>query len=182
MTKENGLIIASLILGGAILTSTLISKGIILEKQPKENIVSTTVGHVNLGKVYAESRAVDVTITNPDEKDRAPLVKIIDADPDDFSNLLQDQLQNVADMINKQNKSDDKLTFANISGKVKLKVETRTHVNYRTENIPNYNLGIESDILELDVNQPIFQRVNEHVKGVIKKSQKQFEQSMFIKE
>lgn len=182
MTKENGLVIASLILGGAIVTSTLISKGIILEKQPKENIVSTTVGHVNLGKVYAESRAVDVTITNPAEKDKAPLVKITNADPDDFTNLLQGQLQDMADMINKQNKNGDTLTFANLSGKVKLKVETKTHVNYRAENIPMYDLIIDSDTFELDINQPVYQRVSEHVKNVIKQSQKQFDQSMFIKD
>lgn len=70
-TTGISLIVASVILGTAIFTSAMVNSGLLLQKeqvQPRENILSTTVGHVNLGKVYSESRGMDITLVNSSDK------------------------------------------------------------------------------------------------------------------
>lgn len=147
-SKGIALVVASVILGGSLFGAAMVNKGLILQKepeQPKENILSTTVGHVNLGKVYREARGMDITLKAISNDNSSPIINLNNVNPSDFSSGVHDALVKLATDLNKaQNLTGDKAYKAeDLSGKMPFELKISTFINYSSEYAPNYTLTID---------------------------------------
>jgi len=186
--KKNGIavIVSSVILGSSIFGASMVSEGLILQKeliQPKENILTTTVGHVNLGKVYSESRGMDIILS--DESDKSPAaIDIINVDPNDFSDKLHSALAKIAKEINEsQNLSGEKaIKPENLSGKIPFNLNIKTYINYRSENMPMYTLMIKDERVTINKNEKFETRITNEAERIAKSSTLAFSLNSFISE
>lgn len=179
------LISASLILSLAILLAAMVNSGLILQKenvQPKENILTTTVGHVNLGKVYSESRGMDIILVNSEEKSPAA-INLTDVDPENFSKELHEALEKIAKNVNEsQGLTGEKaLKAETLSGKVPFNLNIKTYMNYRSEHLPMYTLMIKDEDVIIGKNEVLESRVTAEAERVAKDSSHAFLSSSFIK-
>lgn len=180
------LIAASVILGGAILSAAMVNSGLILEKeqvQPRENIVTTTVGHVNLGKVFSESRGMDITLINASKKSPA-VISLTNVDPNDFSKELHEALVKIVNDYNEIEKltGDKAIKPENLTGKVPFKLNVKTYMKYMSEHMPMYTLMIKNEDIVIDKNEPFEKRVTAEAERIAKESSQDFSLSSFIKD
>lgn len=187
--KSNGiaLVVASVILGGSLFGAAMVNKGLILQKepeQPKENILSTTVGHVNLGKVYREARGMDITLKAISNDNSSPIINLNNVNPSDFSSGVHDALVKLATDLNKaQNLTGDKAYKAeDLSGKMPFELKISTFINYSSEYAPNYTLTIDDKKITIDPNIPFEARVNAEASDIAKESAPSFAANSFIKD
>ena len=186
--KFNGiaLIVASVILGGSVFSAAMVSKGLILQKervQPKENILTTTVGHVNLGKVYSERRGMDIYLSQESGKS-TPAINLKNVDPNDFSKELHEAFVNLAKDVNdSQGLTGDKaIKPENLSGKVSFKLSVKTYMQYTSEYMPMYTLMINDDDVIIDKDEPFERQVVTEAERSAKNSAPSFIINSFIKE
>lgn len=175
----------SIILGIAVFFSAMVNSGLILQKekiQAKENILTTTVGHVNLGKVYSESRGMNITLRNAEEKTPAA-INLIDVDPNNFSKELHAALGKIAKDVNDSRglTGDEAITPEHLSSKVSFKLNIKTYMNYRSEYIPMYTLMIKDEDIIIDKNQNFESKIIAEAQRIAKDSSIQFLVSSFIK-
>lgn len=178
------LIAASVILGTSIFTAAMVNSGLLLQKehvQPRENILTTTVGHVNLGRVYSESRGMDITLVNSTNKSPAA-INLIDVDPSNFSKDLHEALVKIAKDVNEsQNLTGDKAIKAeNLSGTVAFKLKIKTYMKYTSEHMPMFTLMIQDKELIIDKNENLESRITTEAQNVSKDSLPAFSSSSFI--
>ncbi|WP_034913085.1 hypothetical protein [Erwinia sp. 9145] len=178
------LVSASVILGVAIFFSAMVKSGLILQKekvQPKENILTTTVGHVNLGKVYSESRGMNITLHDASEKSAAAL-DLTNVDPNNFSKELHDALFKIAREVNEsQGLTGEKaLKPESLSGKVPFELTVKTYMNYRSENMPMYTLMIKNENFIVDKNEVFESRITNEAERIAKESAPEFAAASFI--
>jgi len=176
---------AAVILGLAIILSAMVNNGLILQKenvQPKENILTTTVGHVNLGKVYSESRGMDIILINSEDKSPAAIT-LTDIDPDNFSKELHQALEKIAKDVNKsQGLTNEKaLKPETLSGSVQFKLKIKTYMNYRSEYMPMYTLMIKDEDIIIDKGEGLESRITAEGERIAKDSLLAFSLSTFIK-
>ncbi|MDH1088710.1 hypothetical protein N5C79_19615 [Pantoea brenneri] len=176
---------AAVILGLAIFLAAMVNSGLILQKeneQPKENILTTTVGHVNLGKVYSESRGMDIILINSEEKSPAA-INLADLDPDNFSKELHQALEKIAKDVNKsQGLTGEKaLKPETLSGSVQFKLKIKTYMNYRSEYMPMYTLMIKDEDIIIDKGEGLESRITAEAERLLKDSLPAFSSSSFIK-
>jgi len=176
---------ASLILGGAVFLASLVNNGLILQKekaQPKENIVTTTVGHVNLGKVYSESQGMDITLVSSNDKAPAA-IKLTDVDPNDFSKEVHSALTKISDDINESQKltGDKAMKPEQLSGKVPFKLNIKTYMNYRSQYMPFYTLMIKDEDITINKDETLESRVIAEAQRIAKESSPAFSANSFIK-
>lgn len=176
---------SSVILGTAVFLASLVNNGIFLQKekaQPKENIVTTTVGHVNLGKVYSESRGMDITLLSSNEKAPAA-IKLTDVDPDNFSKEVHSALTKISDNINESQKltGDKVMKPEQLSGKIPFKLNIKTYINYRSQYMPFYTLMIKDEDITIKKDETLESRVIAEAQRVAKESSTAFSSNSFIK-
>lgn len=179
------LIGAAVILSTAILLAAMVNSGLILQKekaQPKENILTTTVGHVNLGKVYSESRGMDIILRNSEEKS-PEAINLTDVDPENFSKEVHEALEKIAKEVNKSQgiTGEKALKAETLSGNVQFKLKIKTYVNYRSEYMPMYTLMIKDEDIIIEKGEGLESRVTAEAERIAKESMPAFSSSSFIR-
>ncbi|MFZ4215738.1 hypothetical protein ACOZB2_30755 [Pantoea endophytica] len=178
------LVAASVVLGAAIFSAAMVNSGLILQKemvQPRENILTTTVGHVNLGKVYSESRGMDITLRNSSDKSPAA-INLVDVDPNNFSKELHDALVKLAKDVNESQKlsGDKAIKPEGLAGNVDFTLNIKTYVKYIAEYMPMYTLMIKDEDIVIDKNETFENRITAEAGRIAKDSSQAFAFNSFI--
>lgn len=178
------LVAASVVLGAAIFSAAMVNSGLILQKevvQPRENILTTTVGHVNLGKVYSESRGMDITLRNSSEKSPAA-INLVNVDPNNFSKDLHDSLVKLAKDVNESQKltGDKAIKPEGLAGNVAFTLNIKTYVKYIAEYMPMYTLMIKDEDVIIDKNETFESRITAEAERIAKDSSQAFTFNSFI--
>jgi hypothetical protein len=177
---------ASVILGGSLIYSAMVMQGLVMNSQPS-NIITTADGHVNLGKVYAERRLMDIDLeVQNDNGITGSILTLKGVNPDDFEGDLQDKLQVLADDTNKSlgYSADDKrrLQPDNLSVKKDSKLTITTYVKYDAQNIPSFTLNIMAKKLTMPLGTSIHNFVLSSATEVATASKPDLNRSMMIKD
>jgi|SRR5471030_699911 len=181
---------ASVILGGSLIYSAMISQGLVMKEkidaQPT-SVITTADGHVNLGKIYSESRMMDMELTVPNGNGGVDSIfSLKGVNPDDFESVLQKKIQELTDDTNKSfgYAADDKrrLQPDDISVKKEAKLTVSTYVKYNSENIPSFTLKIMEKDFTLPANTSIHNFISSSANSVASKSKPDLDRSMMIKE
>lgn len=173
------LVFSSIVMGGCIVTSSLIQKDIITTK--KQNIVTLTNGEVNLGEVYKEQYLVDAYVTDKNGKN---IISIIGIDPTDINDRISSQLNSLANQLNiERNITDPKmmltaktLSLTDDGNRVKV----NTYINYTSSHFPFYTLTLYTSDDAIEKGDSIQDVVREMVNNAIQKSSADVKSSMFI--
>lgn len=179
--KNIQLISASLIIGLSIFGSSLVNKGIWLSPKPKkDNILSLTNGYVDLGKVYKEQFLVDVELTGDD----GSKISITGIDPENISDKIDSELNDVAEKANKANSITDpkkmltgkSITWINDGHHMKV----TSYINYISSNFPIQILTLKIDNSDINKGVSIREAVMNKVNYVVKASSDDAKSNFFI--
>lgn len=106
-----------------------------------QNLVSTTVGGVRLGKIYNESLKAKVVVRNTETGD---VFIEVEENADNVYKAARKKLDELVEYSNtKATSKEEKVTADGATLKVHMTVTINTHVSYRSEYQPTYTLTLE---------------------------------------
>ncbi|VEC00504.1 Uncharacterised protein [Cedecea lapagei] len=167
----------SAIVGTALIVSSLISSGPVLFKS--ENIISITGGSVKLGNIYDEHKVVSVKMIFDDSVSNEEFLD--QANADDYKVAYKDKLTEVANLINKGRKEDEKTTVENLKLTKPAKLEITTAVRYRSEYQPVFTLVLGTKTVDLPVGTQVYAKSIESVDAFLKEQKPLFDSALYLK-
>ncbi|MBP2155369.1 hypothetical protein [Erwinia rhapontici] len=170
-------IVSSIILGGALVLSSLFISGEFSTK--KGNVINVVDGAVKLGEVYSEDDIVSARIEFENDSNE---VLFENVGPSEAADKLQQRLKAIAEQINTGVKDPaKKATAESISAKVPGKVIFTSAVKYRAEFQPSFTLTLERKEVELAANEKMLSTVKAQLEIFLDKQKTKFSESHFLK-
>ena len=170
------IIISSLIIGASVLLSAAMLSGNIEFK--KQNILSNDNGHVSLGKVYSENAFIDVELKT--DSDNSSIFKLTDLSIGSYQNGIKSEIQSIIDEYNKDKPDDKKTTVDRLSLKVPATLTLKIHNVYHAENMPAYNLTIDTQSIKFGKETAILKSVLEASDKIVKDNNQRIQDTFFL--
>lgn len=170
-------IAGSAIIGVALVVSSLINSGPVLFKS--ENIIPLTGGSVKLGSIYDEHKVVSVKMIFDDSIANEALLDQTNAD--DYKETFKSKLAELADLVNKGRKEEDKTTVDNLALTKSAKLEITTAVRYRSEYQPVFTLVLGTKSVDLPVGTHLYEKSIESVDAFLKEQKPAFDSALYLK-
>lgn len=170
------IIISSVIIGASVLLSSAMLSGNIEFK--KQNILSNDNGHVSLGKVYSENTFLNVELKT--ESDNSTIFKLTDLSVGSYQDGIKREIQSIIDDYNKDKSDDKKTTSDKLSLKVPATLTLKIYNVYRAENIPVYNLTIDTQSIKFGKETPVLKSVLEASDKILKDNNQRIQETFFL--
>ncbi|MFA1016545.1 hypothetical protein AB8780_02695 [Enterobacter sp. SAT-E-asb] len=174
--KQMKVIISSVIIGASVLLSAAMLSGNIEFK--KQNILSNDNGHVSLGKVYSENAFIDVELKT--DSDNSSIFKLTDLSIGSYQNGIKSEIQSIIDEYNKDKPDDKKTTVDRLSLKVPATLTLKIHNVYHSENMPAYNLTIDTQSIKFGKETAILKSVLEASDKIVKDNNQRIQDTFFL--
>ncbi|CAH3510903.1 hypothetical protein [Raoultella ornithinolytica] len=171
------IIVASVILGASAIFSAAMLSGNLDFKS--KNILNNDNGHVSLGKIYSENAYVDVTFKVDD--DNSTILELKDLSIGSYKDGIEKEVQDIVDSYNKDKPDNKKTDKDSLSLKVPGTLTLKAHTAYRTENMPMYNLIIDSRVIHFDKDTLINKSVSDAVEKFVTDNKTAYQDTFFIK-
>lgn len=171
------IIVASVILGASAIFSAAMLSGNVDFKN--KNILNNDNGHVALGKVYSENAYVDVTFKVDD--DNSTIMELKDLSIGSYKDGIEKEVQDIVDGYNKDKPDNKKTDKDSLSLKVPSTLTLKAHTAYRAENMPMYNLIIDSKVIHFDKDTLVNKSVSDAVEKFVKDNKSAYQDTFFIR-
>ncbi|MEG6280861.1 hypothetical protein UXO46_02375 [Enterobacter asburiae] len=170
------IIISSVIIGASVLLSSAMLSGNIEFK--KQNILSNDNGHVSLGKVYSENTFLNVELKT--ESDNSTIFKLTDLSVGSYQDGIKREIQSIVDDYNKDKSDDKRTTSDKLSLKVPATLTLKIYNVYRAENIPVYNLTIDTQSIKFGKETPVLKSVLEASDKILKDNNQRIQETFYL--
>lgn len=170
-------IIASVILGGSLIVSSLFISGELSTK--KDHVLNVVDGAVKLGEVYSED---DIVSARVEFENGSTEVLFENVGPSEAAEKLQQRLKTFAEQINTGVKDEaKKVTAESISAKIPAKVIFTSAVKYRAEYQPSFTLTLERKEIALAINDKMLSTVKAELEPFLNNQKIKYNESHFLK-
>ncbi|MDT3545615.1 hypothetical protein [Cronobacter sakazakii] len=171
-------IVASAILGGALILSAAIVAGGIPVKD--ENVLQVVDGSVKLGNVFSEDDLVSAKLVFSDDNQNQVLFENIG--PAEAESRLQERIKEFSEQVNYSQKDEaKKIAPERLSIKVPATLVLTAAVKYRSEYQPSFTLTLTKEEVNLPANSNMLETIKPAVSGFIEKQKNKFDSSHFLK-
>lgn len=170
------IIISSVIIGASVLLSSAMLSGNLEFK--KQNILSNDNGHVSLGKVYSENAFIDIELKT--DSDNSTIFKLTDLSVGSYQDSIKREIQSIIDDYNKDKSDEKKTTIDRLSLKVPATLTLKIHNVYRAENIPMYNLKIDTQSIKFGKETSLLKSVLEASDKIVKDNNQRIQETFFL--
>lgn len=103
------------------------------------------------------------------------------ANADDYKDDLKDKLTELANLINKGRKEDEKTTAESLRLTKAAKLEITTAVRYRSEYQPVFTLVLGTKTVDLPVGTHLYAKSVESVDAFVKEQKPLFDSALYLK-
>ncbi|ELY2553004.1 hypothetical protein SMZ27_003924 [Cronobacter sakazakii] len=171
-------LLASVILGGALILSAVIVAGGITVKD--ENVLQVVDGSVKLGNIFSEDDLVSAKLVFNDAHQDQVLFENIG--PAEAENRLQEKIKEFSEEINFNQKDEaKKMAPEHLSIKVPATLVLTASVKYRSEYQPSFTLNLTKKNVPLPANSNMLGTIKPAVSDFIKSQKNKFDSSHFLK-
>lgn len=160
----------------SIIIGSLIVAGKIFPKE--ENIIYTTQGAANLGKVYEESRKLTIKVIDSDERE---ITTISDIEPDSYVEAISKSLDESVSTYNEGVSSENKMTKEGARLNKDSIIKLTSTMKYYSEYFPVYRLNLDSKEIHLKKGDLIYQKLIDETKDFVDSQQGNYNGNSFIK-
>ncbi|EAW1174393.1 hypothetical protein S922_22945 [Salmonella enterica subsp. enterica] len=143
MLNTTTILISSIIIGGSLILSALIMKG--LYPFENEHVITTTRGEVKLGDIYSENRLLTIRLSDSKNNEIFSMENI---NPDEYVKIIDDEIDKQVRDYNSASPGN-KVTPDNMILKTNGILTITAAMEYKSEHIPSFTLTLD------EINSPI---------------------------